>query len=205
MTFINILKNAYYCNMRIIKQKIAIRKWMKYLPILLLTFLFSFSPNPKHKYTHIVDLPDSYFPYKNLSTSLLKRFYYENIGNDNFGNLYKDSTKKFKLLCLDNNQKKKIIPRITCIKGTLDTSFISCCMYSLLVANGNIISSYILHTQWKRGDSLEIVDSVSYKTVVYKNGEIKTSRIDSVRYSYMHPNGWDPFKPEPDFHKKSTK
>lgn len=86
-----------------------------------------------------------------------------------------------------------------------DTLF-ALCPFKVSHINGNIISSYILHTQWKRDDSLTIVDSVSYKTMVNKTGEIKTSRIDSVRYRRIWPDkSRNPFSQELFYRKKSPK
>jgi hypothetical protein len=265
MTFINILKNVYYCRMKLIKQKIAIRKWIKYVPVLSLVFLFSFSPNPKHKYTHIVDLPDSCFAYKHFTSSLDVKWF----NKRPFTRYIKDTSKEIKLYSLDTTQEGKIIPLIIDIAFDRSGLFYSigskllareekigalkpiiflvggwdygALIYVLLDKNDNpvshfllaggvdagpvvetdslwvypsfkvsyikdnIISSYILHTQSKRGDSLAIYDSVSYRTVVSKNGEIKTSRIDSERYERMPSNHWNPFTIEPYHRKKSTK
>src|SRR5579863_5719518 len=88
-------------------------KWVKYLPILPIIQLFSFNLSAQSKHLlpagiKIVDLPDRYFAYKNLSSSLaLKKFC---IGkpdkeDDWYDREYKDSTKKFELYQLTHNQR----------------------------------------------------------------------------------------------------
>jgi hypothetical protein len=242
--------------MNIINRNIAIKKWLEYLPILLVTLFFSCSSNTKNNSNRIVDLPDSCFAYKNITSSLVELHLYYDITS---GNLYKDSTKKLKLYVLDSIKKRRIIAPIICKDVTFrDSSYAAQYMSTYLVAKQdklgdltpiifevdgddydaliytlldkndnlvssffleggldggpeidtdtlillspqkvsfiktNIISSYILHIyiRPKKDTTIYTVDSISYKTIINKDGQIKTSRIDSERYNRMPDKSW---------------
>jgi hypothetical protein len=218
---------------------------MKYA-LLFIAVLFLSCSSTKNEPTRIIDLPDSVFAYKNLSTSKVNTKFYE---VDSF-TVYKDSTQKFKLYSLNIAQKQRIMAHLLgrdsfhlthgYIPGFLvakqdkigdltplifyitDEDY-AVLIYALFdnndkpvsrfileggqtggpVIHGNTqiwpyktsfiktdtILSYILNFAYKAGDSLATVDSVSYKTVINKYGQMNTSQIDSERYM-CEPKDW---------------
>ncbi|HTB30735.1 MAG TPA: hypothetical protein VK808_01840 [Bacteroidia bacterium] len=101
--------------MQLRKNNRDLLKWVKYLPFLFLIQLFSFNLNAQNKHTlpegiKIVDLPDSFFAYKNLETSLVVKNFQWEAPPDSTEKwhplLFKDSTKQFRLYRLNDTQMK---------------------------------------------------------------------------------------------------